>query len=151
MRDERQYVVESIRGFLDGSGAPWDWDRFTSSPLRSTNLNAIRRIAGKVDLPLDAEGEATLRVLLEEAEQLSPEGATKPKSWRMEAGMAAGLLVGAPLWWVAYIEGGGLFQNLHLLLIPAALGILGVSLRNRRLQLGYYDPDVIEQNKRGRV
>lgn len=151
MRDERQYVVESIRAFLDGSGGNWAWDDFTSCSLLSANLDAIRRQAGAVDLPLDTEGEDTLRDLLEQAEQLSAEGLEKPKYWRMEAGMIGGMLVGAPLYWSSYLPGGGFLQNPHLILLPAAVGILIVALRNKRMRVGYYDPDIIEQNKQGRV
>lgn len=151
MRDERQYVIEAIRAFLDGSHGACDWDNFTSLSLRSVRLDDIRGQAGAVALPLDAEGEATLRALLDEAEQLTADGRTKPKWWRMEIGMMLGGLVGAPLWWISYLPGGGLFQNLHLILCPAAIGIGIVASRNKREQVGYHDPEIIAQNKRGRV
>lgn len=114
-------------------------------------LDGIRREAGAVALPLDADGEATLRALLDEAEQLTADGQMKPKSWRMETGMIVGGLVGAPLWWINYLPGGGLFQNLHLIICPAAVGIGIVASRNKRERVGYYDPETIAQNKRGRV
>ena len=151
MRDERELVVEAIRAFLDGSSDQWDWGVFTSSPLRSARLNDIRRRAGSVNLPLDARGEALLRTLLDDAEQLTADGRPKSKAWRMESGALGGALLGALLWWNAYLPGGGLFRNLHLIILPAAMGVIVVALRNRQRQVGYFDPEVIAENKRGRV
>jgi hypothetical protein len=72
---------------------------------------------------------------------------TKP--WRMEVGMLAGLAVGLLIWWSAYEPSKGLFQNPQLVLVPAAIGALVVSLRNRRRKVGHYDPNSIERNRRG--
>lgn len=76
---------------------------------------------------------------------------TKPKAWRMEVGMALGFLVGGLLWWSAYEPGGGLFQNLKLVFFPPAIGVFIVGFRNRRAKVGPYDPEVIAENRRGRV
>ncbi len=65
--------------------------------------------------------------------------------------MCAGLLVGAFLWWANYLPGAGPFHNLHLLILPAAVGIFVVGLRNGQKKVGIYHPDVVAQNKRGRV
>lgn len=151
MRDERQYLVEAIQSFLDGSGAKWDWDDFTSCTLRSAKLNALRRQAARVDLPIDADGEATLRRLIDQAERLSAEGLEKRKPWRIAIGVWIGLAAGIVIWWMRYLPGGGFFQNIELVVVPVALGALVVTLRNRREEVGYYDPENIEQNKQGRV
>ena len=140
-----------ITAFLDGSGNRWDWNAFTSSSLRDVELDRIRRCAAVVALPLDAEGKATLQQLLEQAELVSGDDPTKPKAWRMEAGILGGLAVGAALWWANYLPGAGLFDNLHLLLAPAAAGMFLVTLRNSRMKVGAFEPKIVEQNKRGRV
>lgn len=75
----------------------------------------------------------------------------RPKPWSMKAGMALGLVVGVLLWWNAYKPGGGFMQNLQLLLGPAALGALFVGVRNWRREVGPFDPEIIAENKRGRV
>ena len=69
----------------------------------------------------------------------------------MKIGAAIGLAIGGLLWWDAYEPGGGLFQNARLLLVPVAAGILVVIARNWRKQVGPFDPDVQERNKRGRL
>ena len=74
----------------------------------------------------------------------------KPNRWRMEVGMLAGLAVGGLLWWSVYDPGAGLMQNPQLILVPVALGILVVNLRNKRRKVGPYDPEIIARNKRGR-
>lgn len=151
MRDERKYVVDTIEAFLDGSSGNWDWDDFTSTSLRSAELNSIRLRAAALDLPLDGDGEAILMALRDEAKLLTNVDIAKPTPWRMATGVFCGLSVGVVLWWNSYIPGAGLFQNLQLLLIPAALGIVVVSLRNRRKKIGPYDSALIALNRRGRV
>lgn len=74
---------------------------------------------------------------------------TKPRPWRIEVGAIVGLLVGVAVWWSAYDPGAGLLQKPHLLIVPAALGMFVVSLRNRRKKVGPYDPEPVERNKRG--
>jgi hypothetical protein len=151
MRDERQYVIDAIGAFLNGSSADHDWDDFTSCSLHDLELDSIRRRAGALDLPLDAEGEAILKALRTEAEFWHGVDLTKPKPWRTEAGMICGLALGALLWGSSYVPGAGLFQNFELILFPTAMGILVVTLRNKRKKVGPYDPEIIAQNKRGRV
>lgn len=75
----------------------------------------------------------------------------KPKAWRMDVGMLVGALVGAVLWWSSYDADGGLMQKPQLILIPAAIGGLVVSTRNKRKKAGPYDPEVIARNRRGRI
>jgi hypothetical protein len=65
--------------------------------------------------------------------------------------MALGLLGGAILWWSSFVPGAGLFQNPQLLLLPSAVAILVVSIRNKREKVGSYDPEIMAQNKRGRI
>lgn len=63
--------VESyLRDFLDGTGGDWDWDDFTSIPITDPALEGVREEAASVPLPLDADGEATLRRLLEQVRAL---------------------------------------------------------------------------------
>lgn len=71
------------------------------------------------------------------------------KPWRVEVGALLGLAFGFLLWWSAYDARKGLLQNAQLVLVPVAIGVFVVSLRNRRKKVGPYDPDVIERNKRG--
>lgn len=151
MRDERQYVVEAITAFLNGTGGPWDWKRFISTSLRNAELDRIRRCAHAVDLPLNSEGVATLRDLLGQAELLSDDNPMMPKPWRIETGMLAGLLLGALLWWVNHLPGAGLFHDLHLLVAPVAIGAFVVTFRNSRKKVGAYAPKIVAQNRQGRV
>lgn len=151
MRDERQYVVVMISAFLNGFGSRSDWDDFTSGPLRDAELDRIRRCAAAIELPLDAEGKAVLQELLGQAELVSEADPGMPKPWRMDAGLLGGLVVGACLWWVYYLPGAGLFDNLHLLIVPPALGALAVALRNSHKKVGVYDPRIVAQNQQGRV
>jgi len=58
-------VENYLRDFLEGTGADWDWDDFTSIPITDPCLDSVREEAAFVSLPLDADGEATLRQLLE--------------------------------------------------------------------------------------
>ncbi|UVO53178.1 hypothetical protein [Sphingomonas sp. SUN039] len=73
------------------------------------------------------------------------------KPWNMTVGIVIGLAVGLLLWWGSYVPGAGVFQNLQLIIGPAAVSILIVSVRNKRKKVGPYDPEVIAQNKRGRI
>jgi hypothetical protein len=151
MGDERQYVVGVITAFLDGTAGPWDWRAFITGALHDAELDRIRQCAAAVDLPLDAEGRAILRDLIDQAELVDGDDPERPKAWRMEAGMLAGLGVGAVLWWINYLPGASLFANLHLLLAPIAAGMFLVALRNSRKKVGAFAPRIVEQNRRGRV
>jgi Na+/H+-dicarboxylate symporter len=71
------------------------------------------------------------------------------KPWNMNIGMAIGLTVGALLWWSSYVPGAGMFQNMQLLIVPIAMAIVIVSIRNKRRKVGPYDPDTVARNKRG--
>lgn len=73
---------------------------------------------------------------------------TRP--WRLEAGAFAGVLIGAIVWGSQYEAGRSLFHDLHLLVIPAAVGMLAVDKRNKRKQVGPYHPNTIERNRKGR-
>jgi hypothetical protein len=65
-----QEVESYLRDFLEGTGSDWDWDDFTSVSITDPTLERFRGEAASVPLPLDAEGEATLRRLLEEVRAL---------------------------------------------------------------------------------
>ncbi len=73
------------------------------------------------------------------------------KPWNMTFGIAVGLTVGILLWWSSYVPSKGIFQNLQLIVVPAAIAIVIVSVRNRRKKVGPYNPKTIARNKRGRV
>ncbi len=75
----------------------------------------------------------------------------KPKPWSMNRGLVIGLFIGGLLWWGAYEPSEGLFQNSQLIIFPAAMGILIVTLRNRMKKVGAWDPEIIARNRRGRV
>ncbi len=151
MQDEREYVIGAIGSMINGSIGADDWQAFTTRPLESARLDWIRRRAGRIALPVDAKGELLLRALLQQAERLSEDDPTKVKAWRMEIGLLCGLLIGAGLWAIGFVPGGGWFQNPHLLLLPAAAGVVVVIIRNRREQVGFHDPETMDQNKRGRI
>jgi hypothetical protein len=74
MQDQHQqalHIARTIRAFLDGSGGDWDWDDFTSCPIRNPQLDSIRLRAGAVPLPAGDEGRVTLQMLAVEAERLA--------------------------------------------------------------------------------
>jgi hypothetical protein len=54
------------------------------------------------------------------------------KPWRMGIGFMAGLMAGIATWWSSFEPGTGTFQRPQLVVVPAAIGILIVILRNRR-------------------
>ena len=65
--------------------------------------------------------------------------------------MLIGFLIGAVIWWSAYVPGAGVLQNLQLLIGPAVFGVVIVSFRNWLKKVGPYDPETIEKNRRGRL
>jgi len=69
----------------------------------------------------------------------------------MTVGVAVGLVFGVLLWWSSYAPSKGVLQNPQLVIVPMAIAVLIVSMRNRRRKLGPYDPEIIARNKRGRV
>ncbi len=71
--EELDYTIKSLSDFLDGSGGDWDWDAYTGVSLKNPKLNAIRKRALRVELPLSDEGREELERLLVEAQQLIPE------------------------------------------------------------------------------
>lgn len=73
------------------------------------------------------------------------------KPWNMNLGIVIGLSMGLLLWWGSYASGAGMFQNLQLIVVPAAIAILIVSVRNKRKKVGPYAPKVVARNKRGRI
>lgn len=64
-------VAGYIQDFLDGTGGEWDWDDFTSVPIKHPELDIIRTSAEMVPLPLDEAGRATLRELHARAQALA--------------------------------------------------------------------------------
>ncbi|WP_380871461.1 hypothetical protein [Sphingomonas sp. DBB INV C78] len=85
------------------------------------------------------------------AKPLKLGGSMKPKPWSMNVGVGIGLIVGMLAWWSSYAPGAGLFQNPQLVIVPVAIGIVIVTVRNRRRKVGPYDPELIARNKHGRV
>ncbi|GAA3888014.1 hypothetical protein GCM10022276_03900 [Sphingomonas limnosediminicola] len=76
---------------------------------------------------------------------------TRAKPRRTDIGVIVGIAVGVLIWWTAYDPRAGLLQNLQLIIVPAAFGVVVVTLRNRWKKVGPYDPETIERNKRGVV
>ena len=66
-------VARYRRNFIDGSGAEWDFDDFTSIPIADARLDSIRERASRFNGPMSDEGMAELRALLGEAEALPAE------------------------------------------------------------------------------
>lgn len=73
------------------------------------------------------------------------------KPWNMTVGITIGLVIGVLLWWSSYVPSKSLFQNPQLVIVPMAIAIVIVSMRNKRRKVGAYDPETIARNKRGRV
>ena len=40
--EQRAYVIQTIRQFLDGTGGDWDWDDFISCPTGYPELEAVK-------------------------------------------------------------------------------------------------------------
>jgi hypothetical protein len=55
----------------------------------------------------------------------------RPKPWSLKRGFVGGLIFGTLIWWSAFEPALGAFQKPQLLVVPAAIGILIVILRNR--------------------
>jgi len=43
-QDDLDDARSAISAFLQGTGGEWDWDDFTSTPLKDDYLDAIRRV-----------------------------------------------------------------------------------------------------------
>lgn len=67
------------------------------------------------------------------------------------SGCLSALYFGGPPTFLARACSASLFSNLHLLILPAAMGAFIVGLRNSRKKVGVYDPKIVAQNKKGRV
>ncbi|WP_335733286.1 hypothetical protein [Qipengyuania sp.] len=76
---------------------------------------------------------------------------SKPMAWNMNRGAVIGLLFGLLLWWSEFEPAAGLLQKPHLIVLPAAFGIVIVGLRNRKKKVGSWDREAIAQNRDGRV
>jgi hypothetical protein len=48
--EQRQYVIESIRDFLEGTGGEWDWDDFISIPTGFPDLEAAQNFCASISL-----------------------------------------------------------------------------------------------------
>ncbi len=76
--EQRAYVIETIRDFLDGTGGKWAWDDFISLPTGYPDLEAVQRFCLTVSNEhpppagqggwCNAEGFRELRRKLEELE-----------------------------------------------------------------------------------
>lgn len=63
-------VEDYLRDFIEGTGGEWDWDDFISIPISDPTLDAIREEAIWVSLPVDDDGMATLRRLLDQVRRM---------------------------------------------------------------------------------
>lgn len=75
----------------------------------------------------------------------------QPKPWKTSLGALVGAVVGGALSWNAYDPARGILQIVSPVIGSAALGVFVVGLRNRQKKVGPYDPDVIAENRRGRI
>lgn len=73
-----QAIADCIRDFMNGACGSYDWDDFTSVPLKDPELEALRRDADLIPLPADEEGKARLRQLLDRATVLASNSRTLP-------------------------------------------------------------------------
>lgn len=75
--EARNYTIETIRNFLDGTGGDWDWDDFISLRLEYQDLEEMQRFC--IALPCthppvakswycSEEGLRTLRARLDDLE-----------------------------------------------------------------------------------
>jgi hypothetical protein len=65
-------VAKYLRDFIDGTGGEWDWDDFTSIPIKEPELEAIRGEAELIALPIRNEaGFTELRALLTRVEKIA--------------------------------------------------------------------------------
>jgi hypothetical protein len=69
--EERQYALKSMRDFLDDTGGDRDWDNFTTYSLKDKQIDAIRKEAFNIDLPLNNEGREKLGELLMRLQNLN--------------------------------------------------------------------------------
>lgn len=66
-------VANYLRSFIEGNGGEWDWDDFTSVPIKDPVLESIRYRADMVKLPVTEAGLEELRKLLGQAEEIVTE------------------------------------------------------------------------------
>ncbi len=63
-------VAGFFSDFINGTGGNWDWDDFTSVPIKNPELDALRREAAQIDLPTTTRGREQLNALFIRAEAL---------------------------------------------------------------------------------
>ncbi|HMI97736.1 MAG TPA: hypothetical protein VK479_14575 [Micropepsaceae bacterium] len=66
-----QEVAAYLKDFMDGTEDDYDWDDFEAVPIKDPRLDAIRKEAMSVKLPIDASGRAKLAELLARTEDLA--------------------------------------------------------------------------------
>ncbi|MEQ6334715.1 hypothetical protein [Sphingobium sp. MK2] len=66
-----EQVVDYLKGFLDGTDGPWDWDNFTTRPVADPQLDDIRDRVAALDVPLSDADIGPLEALLAEAEAIA--------------------------------------------------------------------------------
>jgi hypothetical protein len=64
-------VARYLRNYIEGTGAEWDWDDFTSVPIADPQLDDIRRRASEVTAPDTQDAASILEQLLAKAERLA--------------------------------------------------------------------------------
>jgi hypothetical protein len=75
--EAREYAITSIRGFLEGTGAEWDWDDFISIPTGFPDLESVQNFCAFLSIThpprsggyCSEEGFYLMRQKLEELER----------------------------------------------------------------------------------
>lgn len=66
-------VLQYLRGILDGSDGPWDWDDFTTQPIADPRLDDIRNRLAALDVPLSEADRPAIMMLIAETEVIATE------------------------------------------------------------------------------
>lgn len=149
--DEADYVIAMIEGLLLGKVSPRAWKIFLACEFHDAELNRIRNHAAAVTMPIDGQAIATLEALAAQAALAQVKDPEAARPWRMRTGLLIGLALGVFAYWYAYLPGMAWWYNLHLILLPPALGAAIVGFRNAQLRTGNHHPTIVEHNRKGRV
>lgn len=68
--NEIEYTAKHLEAFLNDTGGEWDWDDFTSVPLKNREMEDIREKALAIGLPVTDEDRIVLLGLLKQVKEL---------------------------------------------------------------------------------